>query len=86
MHQRRRGAGKFAKSRVFQQELKNLSLKWETSPPYTHQQQGLIERAIQQIVEGGRAQLARAGLGNEYIGSMLAKISHSRVIACHTSP
>ncbi len=60
------GAGEFARSRTFRQELKNLSLRWETSPPYTHQQQGLVERAVRQIVEGGRAQLARAGLGNEY--------------------
>ncbi len=34
--------------------------------PYTHQQQGLVERAIREIVEGGRAQLARAHLGNEF--------------------
>ncbi len=60
------GAREFARSRTFRQELKNLSLRWETSPPYTHQQQGLVERAVRQIVEGGRAQLARAGLGNEY--------------------
>ncbi len=60
------GAGEFGRSRVFRQELINLALKWESSPPYTHQQQGLIERAIRQAVEGVRAQLSRAGLGNQY--------------------
>ncbi len=60
------GAGKLGRSAKFRQALNDLSLKWESSPPYTHQQQGLVERAIRQIVEGGRAQLARAYLGEEY--------------------
>ncbi len=78
------GAGEFGRSRVFRQELINLALKWESSPPYTHQQQGLIERAIRQVVEGGRAQLSRAGLSETNIGSMRVKTSRSRAIACHT--
>eukprot|EP01084_Bolivina_argentea_P010286 19150_1 len=60
------GAGELGRSAKFRQALTNLSLKWESSPPYTHQQQGLVERAIRQVVEGGRAQLARAYLGEEY--------------------
>ncbi|MCP4088495.1 MAG: transposase family protein [Gammaproteobacteria bacterium] len=60
------GAGEFGRSRIFRQELGNLGLRWESSPPYTHQQQGLVERAVRQITEGGRAQLARSYLGNEY--------------------
>ncbi|MCP3662365.1 MAG: hypothetical protein GY696_07695, partial [Gammaproteobacteria bacterium] len=60
------GAGELGRSAKFRQALNDLSLKWESSPPYTHQQQGLVERAIRQIVEGGRAQLARAYLGEEY--------------------
>ncbi|MCP3668577.1 MAG: DDE-type integrase/transposase/recombinase, partial [Gammaproteobacteria bacterium] len=60
------GAGELGRSRVFRQELKNLALQWESSPPYTHQQQGLVERAIRQIVEGGRTQLARSYLGNDF--------------------
>ncbi len=63
---RRDGAGELGRSSKFRKELIALSLKWESSPPYTHQQQGLIERAIREIVEGGRAQLARAYLGNEF--------------------
>ncbi len=31
-----------------------------------HQQQGLVEREIRQIVEGGRTQLARSYLGNDF--------------------
>ncbi len=50
------GAGELGRSSVFRDELKRLGLKWESTPPYTHQQQGLVERAIRQIVEGGRAQ------------------------------
>ncbi len=38
------GAGELGRSRMFRQELKNLALRWESSPPYTHQQQGLVER------------------------------------------
>ncbi len=60
------GAGEFGRSKIFRQELGNLGLQWESSPPYTHQQQGLVERAIRQITEGGRAQLARSYLGNDY--------------------
>ncbi len=60
------GAGEFGRSSSFREELKKLGLKWESTPPYTHQQQGLVERAIRQIVEGGRAQLARASLGDEF--------------------
>ncbi len=60
------GAGEFGRSSTFREELKKLGLKWESTPPYTHQQQGLVERAIRQIVEGGRAQLARASLGDEF--------------------
>ncbi len=60
------GAGELGRSAKFRQALTDLSLKWESSPPYTHQQQGLVERAIRQVVEGGRAQLARAYLGEEY--------------------
>ncbi len=63
---RRDGAGELGRSSKFRKELIALSLKWESSPPYTHQQQGLVERAIREIVEGGRAQLARAYLGNEF--------------------
>ncbi len=53
-------AGELGRSVKFRKALTDLSLKWEPSPPYTHQQQGLVERAIRQIVEKGRAQLARA--------------------------
>ncbi len=60
------GAGELGRSRIFRQELKNLALKLESSPPYTHQQQGLVERAIRQVVEGGRTQLARSYLGNGF--------------------
>ncbi len=59
------GAGELGRSQMFRQELKVLALRWETSPPYTHQQQGIVERAIRQIV-GGRAQLARSGLWNDF--------------------
>ncbi len=41
-------------------------MRWESSPPYTHNQQGLVERATRQIVEGVRTQLARSYLGNAY--------------------
>ncbi len=47
------GAGELGRSSKFRKELIALSLKWESSPPYTHQQQGLVERAIREIVEGG---------------------------------
>ncbi len=40
------GAGELGRSSKFRKELAALSLKWEPSPPYTHQQQGLVERAI----------------------------------------
>ncbi len=60
------GAGELGRSRIFRQELKDLALRWESSPPYTHQQQGLVERAIRQVVEGGRTQLGRSYLGNDY--------------------
>ncbi len=60
------GAGELGRSSTFREELKKLKLKWESTPPYTHQQQGLVERAIRQIVEGGRAQLARASLGDKF--------------------
>ncbi len=62
---RRDGAGELGRSRMFRQELKNPGLRWESSPPYTHQQD-LVERAIRQIVEGGRTQLARSYLGNDF--------------------
>ncbi len=60
------GAGELGRSTKFRKALTDLSLKWESSPPYTHQQQGLVERAIRQIVEGGRTQMLRAGLGDKY--------------------
>ncbi len=60
------GAGELGRSRMFRQELKNLALRWESSPPYTHLQQWLVEKAIRQIVEGGRTQLARLYLGNDF--------------------
>ncbi len=60
------GAGELGRSSRFKEELKGLGLKWESTPPYTHQQQGLVERAIRQIVEGGRTQLTRASLGDEF--------------------
>ncbi len=60
------GAGELGRSSAFKEELRKLGLRWETSPPYTHQQQGLVERAIRQIVEGGRAQLARGSWGDEF--------------------
>ncbi len=61
------GSGEFGRFRMFRKELKNIAMWWESSPPYTHQQQGLVERAIrQQIVEGGRTQPARSYLGNNF--------------------
>ncbi len=61
------GAGELERSRIiFRQELKNLALKWKSSPSYTHQQQGLVERVIRQVVEGGRTQLAGSYLGNGF--------------------
>ncbi len=60
------GAGELGRLRIFRQELKNLALKWESSPPYTQQQQELAERAIRQVVEEGRTQLARSYLGNGF--------------------
>ncbi len=60
------GAGELGRSKIFRQELRNLGLQWESSPPYTHQQQGLVERAIRHVMEGGRAQLARSYLGNGF--------------------
>ncbi len=53
------GAGELGRSRMFRQELKNLGLRWESSPPYTYQQQCLVERATRQVVEGGGGQLAK---------------------------
>ncbi len=60
------GAGELGRSTHFRKELGNLGIKWESTPPYTHQQNGLAERAIRQISEGGRVQLARANLGDEF--------------------
>ncbi len=60
------GAEELGRSTQFRKELGNLNIKWESTPPYTHQQNGLVERAIRQISEGGRVQLARANLGDEF--------------------
>ncbi len=43
-----------------------MNIKWESCPPYTHQQNGLVERSIRHITTGGRVQLAMASLGDEF--------------------
>ncbi len=59
-------AGELGRSTYFKKALGNLGIKWESAPPYTHQQHGLAERAVRQITEGGRVQLARAHLGDDF--------------------
>ncbi len=60
------GAGELGRSSYFKKALGDLGMKWESAPPYTHQRHGLIERAIRQITEGGRVQLARTHLGDDF--------------------
>ncbi len=40
------GAGELGRPKAFRQELGNLALQWESSPPYAHQQQGLVETIV----------------------------------------
>ncbi len=47
------GAGELGRCSYFKEALGDLGMKWEPAPPYTHQQHGLVERAIRQITEGG---------------------------------
>ncbi len=62
----RDGAGELGRSMTFRKLLLSIGIKWESCPPYTHQQHGIAERAIRQITEGGRVQLAGSYLGDKF--------------------